>query len=422
MSTAEASFDRAPTAAELLGPDRYQQFGYPHQAWTWLRKHDPVRWYPDNEMFDGFWAIAKHADIVEIGKSPQDLILRPRLAVFSHLHTPPDDPARHLLNMDPPEHARYRQVASKSFTPRTVKVWEPKVQAITRGILDAAAGRRELDFVADVSAPITISVIGLMLGVPEADWPLLYRWTNEVIAPEEPEFQRGRTLRETSDTARRELFDYFRALVEERRKRPEDDITSVLVHGAIDGTPLPNFELLSYLFLLVVAGNETTRNAMTGGVQELIDFPEQCAKLIANPDLVDGMVEETVRWVTPVNQFARTATRDLEIRGCKIREGQSVCLFYASGNRDEEVFESPFHFDIERNPNHHIGFGRGEHVCLGAHLARLELRTLFSQLRARLVSIERARDVERVHSSFVGGVKRAWIRWELRDAPRIQSQ
>ena len=338
--------------------------------------------------------------------------------MFSHLHTPPVDPARHLLNMDPPEHAKVRQVASKSFTPRTVKVWEPKVRAITREILDAAAGKRELDFVAEISAPITIAVIGLMLGVPEADWPLLYRWTNEMIAPEEPEFQRGRTLRETSDTARRELFDYFRALAERRRKRPEDDIVSVLVRGAVDGQPLPDFELLSYLFLLVVAGNETTRNAMTGGVQELIDHPEQCAKLIAKPDLVDGMVEETVRWVTPVNQFARTATRDVEIRGRRIQQGQSVCLFYASGNRDEEVFENPFHFEIERNPNHHIGFGRGEHVCLGAHLARLELRALFSQLRARLDSIERARDVERVHSSFIGGVKRAWIRWKLRPAPR----
>jgi cytochrome P450 len=265
----------------------------------------------------------------------------------------------------------------------------------------------------EVSAPITIAVIGLMLGVPEADWPLLFKWTNETIAPEEPEFQQGRTARETSDQARMELFKYFHALSEERRKNPKDDIISVVATAKVDGQPLPIFELLSYYFLLVVAGNETTRNAMTGGVQALIDNPDQCKLLLERADLVEGMIEETVRWVTPVNQFARTATRDVVVRGKKIAKGESVCLFYASGNRDEEVFEDPFAFRIDRQPNDHIGFGRGEHVCLGAHLARLELRSLFAELRRRLVSIERTRPVDRIHSSFIGGIKRAPIRWDL---------
>jgi len=297
-----------------------------------------------------------------------------------------------------------------------VQQWEPKVQRITRDVLDEAAAKGACDFVQDVSAPITIAVIALMLGVPEQDWHLLFRWTNEIIAAEDPEYRHGRTVIETTEAAQTDLFRYFAALAEDRKKNPQDDILSVVVHGQVDGKPLPVLELLSYYFLLVVAGNETTRNAMTGGVQQLIDNPGELAKLIATPALVDGMVEETVRWVTPVNQFARTATRDVRVRDQLVKQGQSVCLFYCSGNRDEEVFEDPFSFRIDRNPNNHIGFGRGEHVCLGAHLARLELRTLFAELRERLVSIERAGPVDRMLSSFIGGIKRAPVRWELRPA------
>jgi cholest-4-en-3-one 26-monooxygenase len=222
---------------------------------------------------------------------------------------------------------------------------------------------------------------------------------------------------ETSDQARGDLFAYFKELAEKRRVDPRDDILSVVVQGKIDGRPLPDFELLSYYFLLVVAGNETTRNAMTGGIQAFIDNPEQWRKLADDPALVDGAVEETVRWITPVIQFARTATRDMELRGRKIREGESVCLFYASGNRDEEIFDDPFAFRIDRSPNDHVGFGRGEHVCLGAHLARLELRSMYQQLRERLVSMERTGPAVRVRSSFVGGIKRAPLRWKLREAP-----
>jgi cholest-4-en-3-one 26-monooxygenase len=412
MSAAtRADFD--PATLDIVSPEKYQREGYPHAAWTWLRKHAPVFWYERPE-FDPFWAITKHADIVEIGKNPTDFIIAPRLAVFAKINEPPEDPARHLLNMDPPDHGKYRRVVAKWFTPRTVQVWRPKVEKLTREILDRAAEKRDLDFVAEVSAPITIAVIALMLGVPEEDWHLLFRWTNEIIASEDPEYQQGRSARETGDAARRQLFEYFARLSEERKKKPEDDILSVVVQGQVDGRPLPVFELLSYYFLLVVAGNETTRNAMTGGLQQLIDNPGELAKLKAQPGLVDGMVEETVRWVTPVNQFTRTATRDVRVRDQVVRRGQSVCLFYASGNRDEEIFEDPFTFRIDRSPNDHIGFGRGEHVCLGAHLARLELRTLFAQLRERLVSLERAAPVDRIYSSFIGGIKRAPIRWELR--------
>jgi len=403
-----------PATLDIVTPEKYERDGYPHPEWTWLRKNDPVHWY-ESDFCDPFWAVTKHKDIVAIGKNPRDWIIEPRLAVFTR-EIPPEPTSRHLLTMDPPDHGRYRNLTSKWFTPRTVQVWEPKVRKVTREVLDAAGAKGEIDFVSDVSAPITIAVIALMLGVPEEDWHLLFRWTNEIIAPEDPEFQRGRTTQETADGARIELFGYFKQLAEKRRANPTDDILSVVVQGKIDGKPLDDFELLSYYFLLVVAGNETTRNAMTGGIQCFIDNPGEWQKLVADPAVVETAIEETVRWVTPVIQFTRTATREMELRGRRIREGESVCLYYASGNRDEDIFDAPFTFTADRTPNDHIGFGRGEHVCLGAHLARLEIRTMYQQLRERLVSIERTGEPVRARSSFVGGVKRAPIRWELRSA------
>ena len=406
--------DVAPETLDIISPEKYEREGYPHREWTWLRQHDPVHW-TESEICKSFWAVTKHADIVAIGKNPRDWIIAPRTAVFTR-EIPPEPTSRHLLTMDPPDHGRYRNIISKWFTPRTVKIWEPKVVSVTREVLDAAARKGEIDFVADVSAPITIAVIALMLGLPREDWHLLFRWTNEIIAPEDPEFQKGRTAQETADSARDELFAYFQEISNKRRNDPKEDILTAVVRGRLDGAPLPTFELLSYYFLLVVAGNETTRNAMTGGVQCFLDNPDQWKAMAEDASLVDGAVEETVRWTTSVIQFARTATRDMELRGKQIREGEAVCLFYASGNRDEEIFEEPFRFRVDRRPNDHIGFGRGEHVCLGAHLARLEIRTMYQQLRERLVSMERTGDPVRVRSSFIGGVKRAPIRWELRGA------
>jgi cytochrome P450 len=400
---------------DVISPEHYEKNGYPHAEWAYLRKHAPV-YYFDRGNYDPFWAITKHADIVEIGKNPSDWIIQPRIAVFAR-DVPVDmQPLRHLLSMDPPEHRDYRAVTAKQFTPRMVQHWEPKVARITREILDHANELGSCDFVQDVSAPITIAVIAEMLGLPGEDWRLLFKWTNEIIAPEDPEFQKGRTTDETLMSARMELFQYFTALSDQRRKNPKDDIISVVAQGKVNGQPIPAFELLSYYLLLVVAGNETTRNAMTGGMLAFDDSRDQWRKLVANAGLLDPAVEEIVRWVTPVIQFTRQATRDMEVRGVKIPKGDFVCLFYPSGNRDEEIFSDPFTFRIDRTPNDHVGFGRGEHVCLGAHLARLELRTFFAQLRERLESFERTGPAERVRSSFVGGIKRAPIRWKLRPA------
>jgi cholest-4-en-3-one 26-monooxygenase len=400
---------------DVISPEHYEKNGYPHPEWTYLRKHAPVYRF-DRGSYEPFWAVTKHADIVEIGKNPTDWIIQPRIAVFDRSVPVDVVPLRHLLSMDPPEHRDYRNVTAKQFTPRMTQHWEPKVQRITREILDEAAEKGACDFVQDVAAPITIAVIAEMLGVPGSDWRLLFRWTNETIAPEDPEFQRGRTTEQTNQEARAELFKYFHDLSEERRKHPKNDIISVVVTGKVNDKPIEPFELLSYYLLLVVAGNETTRNAMTGGMLAFNEHPDQWRALVANPKLLDPAVEEIVRWVTPVIQFTRQATRDMTVRGVRIPKGDYVCLFYPSGNRDEDIFPDPFAFRIDRTPNDHVGFGRGEHVCLGAHLARLELRTVFQQVRERLESFERTGDAERVRSSFVGGIKRAPIRWKLRPA------
>lgn len=405
-----------PATLDVASPEHYEQHGYPHPEWTWMRRHDPVFWYERSNV-DPFWAITKHADIIKLGKQPERFLNAPRLAVFTNDLPPPEEgTSRHLLNMDPPDHGKYRRVTSHWFTPRAIRGMDAKVARVTREVLDAAAEVGAADFVRDVSAKITIAVIAEMLGVPRADWDKLFRWTNEIIAPQDPEFQHGATAQATIEQARVELFVYFDELVKRRRVEPADDIVSVVANGQVNGAALPPIELLSYFFLLVVAGNETTRNAMTGGMLAFLENPGEWEKLEADVGLLDRAVEEIVRWTTPVIQFCRTATEDYELRGKTIRKGQAVCLFYASGNRDEEVFADPFVFRIDRDPNPHIGFGMGEHVCLGAHLARLELRHAFAQLRERLVRCEPTGRVERVRSSFVGGIKRAPMRWEIRPA------
>ena len=406
--------DFDPTTLDVASPEHYERNGYPHAEWTWLRHRAPVFWY-ERPNVEPFWAITKHADIIELSKQPELFLNAPRLAVFTlDLPPPPEGAVRHLLNMDPPDHARYRRLSSSWFTPRAIRSMDDKVARVTREVLDAAAETTAGDFVQDVSARITIAVIAEMLGVPRRDWNLLFRWTNEVIAPQDPEFAKGQTADETGTRARIEVFAYFQELAERRRVEPTDDIVSVVANSRLNDAPLPPVELLSYYFLLVVAGNETTRNAMTGGMLAFLEHPGEWAKLRANPALLDCTVEEVVRWTTPVIQFGRTATRDYVLRGTTIKKGQTACLFYPSANRDEDVFPDPFVFRVDREPNPHIGFGMGEHVCLGAHLARLELRHAFSQLRDRLEHCELAGRVERLRSSFVGGIKHAPMRWTIR--------
>jgi cytochrome P450 len=404
---------------DIVGNRTYGENGYPHDAWTRLRREAPLYWYDRPNVQPPFWAVTRHADVITVSRQPRLFLNAPRLAVFPEIPemNPEERPARHLLNMDPPDHARYRKLASARFTPRAVQSLRSSIEKIADDLLDgliADGDAHECDFVEAVSARLPLEVLADLLGVPRSDWNLLFQWTNETIGASDPEYQHGSTPKETGDRARMALFQYFVGMVEERRKQPTDDIVSLLANAELDGAEVPAFELLSYYFLLVVAGNETTRNATSGGLLALIENPAELAKLQRDPSLVDCAVEEIVRWTTPVIQFCRTAAEDTELRGQKIAKGESLCLFYPSANRDEEVFDDPFAFRVDRSPNPHLAFGIGEHFCMGANLARLELRVAFAKLAERIASIELAGPVSRLHSSFVGGIKRVPIRYRLK--------
>jgi cytochrome P450 len=407
-----------PTTLDVIGPDTFARGGYPHAAWKRLREEAPVHWF-DLPGGVGFWAIVKREDVVWVSKQPERFRNAPRLAIFEE-GAPVEGErrlARHLLNMDPPEHAEYRRAGSHWFTPRAIERRRPEVERITRDLLAEMAGdggERTGDFVADLAAPLTLNVLADMLGVPRADWRLMFRWTNQIAGASDAEYQTGDDPIHGVEDARHGLFAYFTELVAERRKEPRDDMVSVLANATVGDAPIPAFELLSYFLLLVVAGNETTRNAASGGLLALIEHPGERRKLAADPGLVPSAVEEIVRWTSPVIQFCRTPVEDVELRGQRIRARDSLCLLYPSANRDADAFPDPDRFRVDRRPNPHLGFGIGEHFCLGANLARLELRAIFAELARRLEAVELAGPVERMRSSFLGGIKRMPIRYRLR--------
>ncbi|MDJ0785925.1 MAG: cytochrome P450 [Myxococcota bacterium] len=409
-----------PDTLDVIGPDTFAQHGYPHAAWKRLRNEAPVHWF-DLPGGVGFWAITKREDLVWISKQPRRFINAPRLAIFEQ-GAPVKGPrtmARHLLNMDPPEHAEFRKAASGWFTPRAIQRRADEVRRIARDLLEPMAGdgeEREADFVGEFTAPLTLHVLADMLGVPRSDWKLMFQWTNQIVgsADEEYQTQSPDPLIAGPQSALQGMFEYFQALSAERRKEPRDDIVSVLANSTIQGSPMPAFELMSYYVLLVIAGNETTRNAASGGLLALIENPGEMQKLRDEPGLVPTAVEEVVRWTTPVIQFCRTPVEDVEIRGQQIKAEDSLCLLYPSANRDEDAFEDPDRFRVDRKPNPHVGFGIGEHFCLGANLARLELRVIFDELAHRMESVELAGSFDRMRSCFLGGVKRMPIRYRLR--------
>jgi cholest-4-en-3-one 26-monooxygenase len=403
---------------DVVSNETFADHGYPHEAWTRLRSESPLHYFSRGVKVP-FWAVTKHEDIVWISRQPRRLLNAPRLAVFPEFAPPNEDEriARHLLNMDDPDHSAYRKLASAWFTPRAIRRLEPAIEQIARELLDDLyrdGEVSEMDFVTALAAPLPLAVLAELLGVPREDWNLMFEWTNAIVGAQDPEYQLNEDSQQSAGQAREALFRYFIELAAERRKHPREDIVSVLANAELRGGEVPPFELLSYFFLLVIAGNETTRNATSGGLLALIENPQELAKLQAKPSLVNPTVEEILRWTTPVIQFCRTATEDFERRGQKIRAGDSLCLFYPSANRDEDVFEAPFEFRVDRAPNPHLAFGIGEHFCLGANLARLELRVVFRQLAERLTRVESTGPIARLRSSFLGGVKHMPIRYQLR--------
>jgi cholest-4-en-3-one 26-monooxygenase len=398
---------------ELVDPARYARDGYPHAVWTRLRAEAPVA-YIAPPGYRPFWAITKHADIVQISTQP----LR-----FSNAHgiilaradAPPVPPSEMVVMLDPPRHQSVRRVVMRHLTPHAVRAKRADIEGIAAGILDAeapAGAAGELDFIRSIAAPFPLAVIAWSLGVPREDWELLYRWTNEVIGRDDAEYGRpGERPGQTFMRARAEIHAYFERLIGQRRSDPQDDLVSELIRGSIDGRPLTAEQLLAYCEILVEAGNETTRNAIGGGLLAFCEHPDEWEKLRDHPELMPDAVEEILRWVSPICYFTRTATEDGEMRGARIRAGEQVALYYASANRDEEVFDDAFAFRVDRHPNPHLAFGFGEHFCMGAQLARVELEVMFRLLLARLERFELSGPVERLSSAVNGSIKRLPLRY-----------
>ena len=380
----------------------------PHDMFALLRAEAPVFRHAEANGGPGFWVVTKYADLVTVSKNHQTFCSS-RGTNINDL--PPQELSQVqllMLNMDPPAHSKFRRLVSQGFTPRMVNRLEPHIRDLARGIVDAVAAKGECDFVTDVAAELPLQVIVEFLGVPLADRHKVFEWSNRLIGFDDPEFQ---TSLDDGKLAAAEMYMYANQLAEARKDQPRDDLVSVLMRGEIDGERLTEQEFDSFFLLLAVAGNETTRNLISGGMLALIEHREQYERLLDNPNLVPLAVEEMLRWVSPVMYFRRTATRDTELRGQAIPKGDKVVMFYPSANRDEEVFPRADQFDVGRTPNEHVAFGIGEHFCLGANLARLEIRIMFEELLRRLPDIALAGPVSRLRSNFINGIKRMPVRF-----------
>ncbi|MEZ4333926.1 MAG: cytochrome P450 [Myxococcota bacterium] len=399
---------------ELFDPVAYGRAGHPFETFARLRRADPVHWYEGLPELP-FWALTRRAEIVAVARDPIRFSSEKRFHIVAGADYG-DDPreTRTIVQMDPPKHRTHRALLAGQFTPRALRALEPEIDAVVARIIDeveARASAGELDFVEAVAAPLALAVIAQRMDLPSSDWERLFRWTNEMTGPTDPQYRRpGESPTDTRLRATQEVFAYFSEIVAQRRRRPGRDLVSVLAAARPDGVPLPDHELLSYCLLLIGGGNETTRNALSGGIEAFLAFPEQWRRLRADPDLAAPACEEILRWTTPVVHNARTATVELELAGRRIRRGDTLALFWPSANRDEAVFDAPDVFRIDRRPNPHLAFGIGEHVCLGAHLARMELTRALAALARRVERLEPAGAVERLQSSAVGGIKRLPIR------------
>ena len=387
---------------DLCNPESFVA-AVPHDAFRTLRQHAPVFWHKEVNG-PGFWAVTKYQDVAAVSRDPRTFSSAKK-GVFTFDPVPEDLERMQLmmLNMDPPKHTKLRALVNKGFTPRMVARLEPRLRAITNDIIDKVAGKGQCDFVAEIAAELPLQAIAELMGIPLADRHLVFNWSNRLIGFDDPEFQASW---DEAKLAAAEMYMYANQLAAERRDRPGDDLVSVLMNAEVEGERITELEFDLFFVLLAVAGNETTRNLISGGMLALIEHPEQRARLLANPSLMPTAVEEMLRWVSAVIEFRRTATRDTELRGQKIRAGDKVIIYYISANRDEDAFPEPDRFDVGRTPNDHLAFGIGEHFCLGSNLARLEIRIMFEELLRRLPDIQLAGPVDRLRSSLINGIKR----------------
>ncbi len=380
----------APTI-RLLDGDWYA--GDPYASFAWMRAHAPVFWDESGQV----WGVARYEDVLRVSRDP---------ATFcSRQGSRPDSPAiPSMINMDDPEHRRRRALVNKGLTPRRVLDHEPKIRAICEDLVGRGAARGRCDFVHDVAAPLPMIVIGDLLGVEPEDRDKLLRWSDDLI--EGTSVSASPEVMMRAMRAFEEYAEYHRHVAADRRARPRDDMMSALVHAEIDGQRLDDDAILQESLLILVGGDETTRHVITGGMEALLRHPGELAKLAADAALVPTAVEEMLRWVTPIQNMNRTATRDVALGGVTVRAGDKVLPLYPSANRDERVFADADQFHVDRQPNEHLAFGHGAHFCLGASLARIELRVMFEVLRPWLSRIRLVNDgpQKRRPSNFIVGI------------------
>jgi cholest-4-en-3-one 26-monooxygenase len=380
--------------------------GVPHDQFAVLRREAPVYWH-EHPNAQGFWAITKHADVKAISHDSSTfstevgsafILDQDPMALEFHRMT--------LLQMDPPKHNRYRRLVSAGFTPRMISMLADSIEGRARNIVESIDGRDEIEFTLEIAAELPMQAICEMIGIPEGDRHRATALANRLVGAQDPDFQ---SSEEDGALASAELYALCDELAADRRQNPRDDIMSILVHAEIDGDTLTDTELNLFFVLLVVAGNETTRNLIAHAMLALIERPDARAELVAgidDDDLWQTAVEEMLRWGVSIHNFRRTVTRDTEVRGVPIKEGDKVVTYYASANRDEEVFENSMNFDIHRTPNDHVTFGGGGvHFCLGANLARLEIKWIMREFLRRYPNPELAGEVRRLRSDFVNGIK-----------------
>jgi cholest-4-en-3-one 26-monooxygenase len=400
----------------LLDRDRFTD-GVPHDWFTYLRKNAPIYRHPEPDG-PGFWVFTKHDDVVAIGRDAKHFSSDQGRGGVVGLEDPTaeqmeaqraQEGGNLMLTMDPPPHTRYRKLVNRGFTPRMIGMLEDHIREVSAGIVEEGLAKGEVDFVVDMASELPLIVIAELMGVPHDDRHKIFEWSNRMIGSEDPEYT---VDQEEVQAAFVEMFLYAQQLAEKRRAEPRDDIISKLLSADVDGDQLTEMDFNLFFLLLAVAGNETTRNAISHGMNAFLENPDQYDRLVANPELVDTAVEEIIRWASPVMYFRRNVTEDTEYKGHQLKAGEKVSIWYASANRDEDVITDPFQFDVGRNPNPHVAFGGGgPHHCLGSNLARMEVKHFYAELIKRVAKVEAVGKPALLRSNFIGGIKHLPVRF-----------
>jgi cytochrome P450 len=402
-------------AKVLADPQAYADETKLHAALTHLRANAPVS-RVEVPNYRPFWAITKHADVLDIERNNALFTNWPRpvLTTAEGDELQAAAGVRTLIHLDDPQHRVVRAIGADWFRPKAMRALKVRVDELAKNYVDKMmAVGPECDFVQQVAVNYPLYVIMSLLGIPESDFPRMLKLTQELFGSDDSEFKRG-SNNEDQLPALLDMFGYFNGVTASRREHPTEDLASAIANARIDNEPLSDIETVSYYLIVATAGHDTTSATISGGLRGLIENPDQLDRLRNDLDLMPLAAEEMIRWVTPVKEFMRTAAEDTAVRGVPIAAGESLLLSYVSANRDEEVFAEPFRFDVGRDPNKHLAFGYGVHFCLGAALARMEMNSLYTELVPRLESIELAREPELSATTFVGGLKHLPVRYSLR--------